>query len=88
MYVPNAFSPNADGVNDVLYVRGRCLANFTFQIFNRWGEKVFETGSQLLGWDGTFNGEPMNTGVFVYRLQGTTINNDPFSMKGNITLIR
>lgn len=88
MYVPNAFSPNLDGVNDVLYVRGKCLANFTFQIFNRWGEKVFETGNQLMGWDGTFNGELMNTGVFVYRLQGTTVSGDSFSMKGNVTLIR
>lgn len=88
MFVPNAFSPNADGVNDVLYVRGKCLANFTFLIFNRWGERVFETSKQELGWDGTFNGEPMNSGVFVYRLQGTTISNEPFSMKGNITLIR
>lgn len=88
MFVPNAFSPNADLVNDVLYVRGKCLANFTFQIFNRWGEKVFESSNQLSGWDGTFNGEPMNTGVFVYRLQGTTLNNEAFNMKGNITLIR
>lgn len=88
MFVPNAFSPNDDGVNDKLYVRGKCLANFTFQIFNRWGEKVFETSNQEIGWDGTFNDEPMNTGVFVFRLQGTTINNDPFSMKGNVTLIR
>lgn len=88
MYVPNAFSPNGDGINDVLYVRGKCLANFTFQIFNRWGEKVFESSDINFGWDGTFNSEPMNTGVFVYRLQGTTYNNDPFSMKGNITLIR
>lgn len=88
MFVPNAFSPNDDGVNDKLYVRGKCLANFTFQIFNRWGEKVFETSRQDVGWDGNFNEEPMNTGVFVFRLQGTTINNEPFDMKGNVTLIR
>lgn len=88
MFVPNAFSPNGDGVNDVLYVRGKCLANFTFQIFNRWGEKVFESSNKDLGWDGTFNSEPLNTGVFVYRLQGTTVNNAPFNLKGNVTLIR
>ncbi len=88
MFVPNAFSPNDDGVNDVLYVRGKCLANFTFQIFNRWGEKVFESSNINFGWDGKYNDEPMNTGVFVYRLQGTTVNNEQFNMKGNITLIR
>ncbi|MGZ3884266.1 MAG: T9SS type B sorting domain-containing protein, partial [Bacteroidia bacterium] len=88
MFVPNAFSPNGDGVNDVLYVRGKCLSNFTFQIFSRWGEKVFETNSQEVGWDGRFNGDMMNTGVFVYRLEGTTVDNQPFNMKGNVTLIR
>jgi gliding motility-associated-like protein len=88
MFVPNAFSPNDDLVNDVLYVRGKCLSNFIFQIFNRWGEKVFESTKQELGWDGTYNDEPMNTGVFVYRLEGTTFDNQPYSMKGNVTLIR
>lgn len=88
MFVPNAFSPNLDGVNDVLYVKGKCLKNLSFMIFNRWGEKVFETNDQKLGWDGTFNGELMNTGVFVYRLEGTTIDGESFSQKGNITLIR
>jgi trimeric autotransporter adhesin len=88
MFVPNAFSPNADGVNDILYVRGRCLKNFTFQIFNRWGEKVFETSDQNSGWDGTYKDEPMNTAVFVYRLEGTTFDELPYRMKGNVTLIR
>lgn len=88
MFVPNAFSPNADGVNDILYVRGKCLKNFTFQIFNRWGEKVFETSDQSFGWDGTYNSEPMNTAVFVYRLEGTTFDEQPYKMKGNVTLIR
>lgn len=88
MFVPNAFSPNLDGVNDVLYVRGKCLKNLTFMIFNRWGEKVFETSDQKLGWDGTFNGELLNTAVFVYRLEGTTFDGNPFSQKGNVTLIR
>lgn len=88
MFVPNAFSPNLDGVNDVLYVKGKCLKNLTFMIFNRWGEKVFETSDQKLGWDGTFNGELMNTAVFVYRLEGTTFDGNPYSQKGNITLIR
>ncbi len=88
MFVPNAFSPNLDGVNDVLYVRGKCLKNLTFMVFNRWGEKVFETSEQKIGWDGTYNGELLNTAVFVYRLEGTTIDGNSFSQKGNITLIR
>jgi gliding motility-associated-like protein len=88
MFVPNAFSPNLDGVNDILYVRGKCLKNLTFMVFNRWGEKVFETSDQKIGWDGTFNGELLNTAVFVYRLEGTTFDGNSFSQKGNVTLIR
>jgi gliding motility-associated-like protein len=88
MFVPNAFSPNGDGHNDVLKVNGICLQNMTFMIFNRWGEKIFETTDQSVGWDGTYKGEQMNTGVYVYRLEGRTFDNKSFSSKGNITLIR
>lgn len=88
MFIPNAFSPNGDGHNDKLYVRGVCLQSLTFMVFDRWGEKVFETNDQNVGWDGTFKGEPMNSGVFVYRLEGRTYNGKAYSLKGNITLIR
>ena len=88
MFVPNAFSPNGDGTNDVLKVRGLCLETMTFMIFSRWGEKVFETADINVGWDGTYHGEKMNTAVFVYRLEGKTFTGKGFSLKGNITLIR
>ena len=88
MFIPSAFSPNGDGVNDILYVRGRCLKNFTFQIFNRWGELVFETSDKNIGWDGTQNGQALNTGVFVYKLEGTTYDNKYYIQKGHITLLR
>ncbi|MEW6772902.1 MAG: gliding motility-associated C-terminal domain-containing protein [Bacteroidota bacterium] len=88
MFIPSAFSPNGDGMNDVLYVRGRCLKNFTLQIFNRWGELVFETSDKNVGWDGTQNGQPLNTAVFVYKLEGTTWDDKQYIQKGNISLIR
>ena len=88
MYVPNAFSPNGDGANDLLYVRGQCLETLTFIVFNRWGQKVFETTDKNIGWDGTFKGDLMNTGVFVYRLEGKDYDGKGYSMKGNVTLIR
>jgi gliding motility-associated-like protein len=88
MFIPNAFSPNNDGVNDILKVRGLCLESMTFMVFNQWGEKVFETADQEVGWDGTYKGELLNTGVFVYRLEGKTHQGKPFSLKGNVTLIR
>ncbi|HRH12693.1 MAG TPA: gliding motility-associated C-terminal domain-containing protein, partial [Bacteroidia bacterium] len=73
---------------DVLKVRGYCLETMTFMIFNKWGEKVFETNDKEQGWDGTYKGDPMNTDVFVYRIEGITFNGKAFSMKGNVTLIR
>lgn len=88
MYVPNAFTPNGDGHNDVLYVRGICLQSLTFMIFDRWGEKVFETADQSVGWDGSYKGQDLNAAVFVYRLEGKTYDGKGFSSKGNITLIR
>ncbi|MBK9284327.1 MAG: gliding motility-associated C-terminal domain-containing protein [Sphingobacteriaceae bacterium] len=87
-FIPNAFSPNNDGANDVLYVRGYCLETMTFMIFNKWGQKVFETNDKEVGWDGTFKGEPLNTDVFVYRVEGITFDGKAFSQKGNVTLIR
>lgn len=88
MFVPNAFSPNNDGVNDILRVRGACLQTLTFMVFNRWGDKVFETNDVTVGWDGTYKGDLMNTGVFVYRLEGKTRDGKGYSSKGNITLVR
>jgi gliding motility-associated-like protein len=87
-FIPNVFSPNDDGLNDVINVHGRCISTFNLQIFDRWGEKVFETSSISDGWDGTYRGQKMNTGVFVYKADGVSIDGQSFSMKGNITLIR
>lgn len=88
MFVPTAFSPNNDGVNDILYARGRCLETLKFQVFSRWGQLVFETTDAKKGWDGFFNGELMNTGVFFYRLEGKGYDRKGYSYKGNVTLIR
>ena len=87
-FVPNVFSPNADGLNDVINVNGFCIYTYNLQIFSRWGEMVFETKDRSISWDGTFKGKPMDTGVFVYRADGITIDGKPFTIKGNITLLR
>lgn len=88
-FVPNAFSPNADGQNDVFYVKANnCVKTFLFIIYDRWGEKVFETTDPTKGWDGTYKGEAINSAVFVYSLDAVTINDEVISKKGNITLIR
>ena len=87
-FIPNVFSPNDDGLNDVINVHGRCISTFNLQIFNRWGEKVFETSTLENSWDGTFRGKKLDTGVFVYKADGVSLDGQSFKMKGNITLIR
>jgi len=88
VFVPNAFSPNGDLVNDIEYVHGNCLKDLDFVIYDRWGEKVFESTDLSKGWDGKFKGELMNPGVFVYYLTGTTFKGDAVKMQGNITLFK
>jgi len=88
VFVPNVFSPNGDGFNDVLRVRGKGIEDLQFIVFNRWGEKVFETTDINSGWDGTFKGEPMNLSVFVYVLKGKYKNGKLIDERGNVTLMR
>ncbi|HCQ30470.1 MAG TPA: hypothetical protein DIU39_09300 [Flavobacteriales bacterium] len=86
--VPNAFSPNNDGNNDILYVKGNGIETLLFIVYNRYGQKVFETTDITQGWDGTFKGKPENEGVFVYYLEVTFKDFSSQKLKGNITLIR
>jgi len=88
IWVPNIFSPNGDGSNDILFVRGKGIQSVLFFIYDRWGEKVFETTDINLGWDGTFNGEPMNKAVFVYYVEATFMDGSKATKKGDVTLIR
>jgi gliding motility-associated-like protein len=88
IFVPNAFTPNGDGTNDVLYVYSLYADELYFAIYNRWGEKVFETTDMNRGWDGTFKGRESDPGVFDYYLEVRCYNQKVFRKKGNITLIR
>ena len=88
IFVPNAFTPNNDGKNDNLYVRGRELNNIYFAIFNRWGEKVFESNRLDYGWDGTFKGELVKPDVFDYYLEYDCDGVNTKFLKGNVTVIR
>lgn len=88
VFIPNAFTPNDDGNNDVVYVRGDNIEIMTFRIFDRWGEMVFESNDQNVGWDGTFRGKQLNPDVYVYYLDVTCVGGDEELIKGNITIIR
>lgn len=88
IFVPNTFTPNGDGFNDVMYARGHKLATIYFAIYNRWGELVFETSDIKTGWDGTYKGKPADVGVFGYYVKARCFNEKETFKKGNITLIR
>lgn len=88
VFVPSAFSPNDDGENDILCVYSDCMESMTFTLFNRWGEKVYQTNNMSVCWDGTWNGKPLNSAVFVYTLDGYLINGELIEQKGNVSLIR
>ncbi|MFN8276444.1 MAG: gliding motility-associated C-terminal domain-containing protein [Chitinophagales bacterium] len=90
IYVPNAFTPNNDGSNDGYRIYGHCFRLNVLQIFNRWGEKVWETHDMEQAWNGYYQGELQPPGVFVYLLNYTTNQShaETHEMKGSITLIR
>ena len=88
VFVPNAFSPNASSKNDTQCVYGDCIKFMLFTIYDRWGNKVFETSDQKTCWDGLHNGQPLNAGVFVYHLSATLSNGETVEKQGNITLVR
>ncbi len=88
IFVPNTFTPNADGKNEKLYVRGLNLTNVHLSIYNRWGQLVFETTSQNEGWDGTFKDMKVDPDVFVYYLEATCAGGEEYFEKGNVTVIR
>lgn len=93
-YVPNAFSPNDDGENDMLEIicsDVSCIKSYRMVIYNRWGEKVFDSENINEDWNGKHNGKIENTGVFVYYLKYELPDNfDPSTLikKGNISLVR
>jgi gliding motility-associated-like protein len=88
IYVPSAFTPNNDGINDVFkpYL-GRNFTLLNFSIYNRWGEKIFTTGNSN-GWDGTTGGRSQNTGVYIWILSAKDNHGNPINKKGTVTLIR
>ncbi len=88
VYVPNAFSPNGDLENDVLYVRSAIATKILFRIFDRWGELVFETTDQAIGWDGTFRDKLLKPDTYDYYLEATCVQGEQKIIKGNVTLIR
>ncbi len=87
--VPTAFTPNGDGKNDVVFVKGWGIKNLLeFSIYNRWGEQVFTTDDIHVGWDGTFKGKPQNIDTYVYYAKGELYSGKEVEKKGTINLFR
>lgn len=94
LFVPNTFSPDGNGVNEVFYPRGKGLLRIkAFRVFNRWGEMVFErtnfsANDAASGWDGTFKGKKLSPDVFIYTCDVICENNEILQYKGDVTLLR
>jgi len=69
IFIPNTFTPNHDGLNDVFTISGKGFQHFRLTIYNRWGEQLFESEDVNRGWDGTYNGEMVAEGVYVYIIE-------------------
>ena len=87
--VPTAFTPNGDGINDIIYVRGWGLKQLLeFKIFNRWGQCVFETDDLQQGWDGTFKGKKQDSDTYAYTVKAITYGGKVLTKNGLFNLLR
>jgi gliding motility-associated-like protein len=88
-FIPTGFTPNGDGRNDVFGPMGlKYQKLIEFMVFNRWGQMVFSANSDRQMWDGTFNGQPLDAGVYFYTITVNRANGEKVSYKGDVTLIR
>ena len=94
VFLPNLFSPNSDGVNDIFYPRGTGLYKIkTLKVFNRWGETVFAKSSfnandPSAGWDGNYKGTKLNADTFIFIMDLICDNNSVLTLNGNVALVR
>jgi gliding motility-associated-like protein len=88
IFIPSAFSPNGDGLNDLFRITSDIVESLTLSVYDRWGEKVFESHDPGNGWDGTFNGRNLGNDVFGYILKVVCRGGEQFVRQGNVTLVR
>jgi len=89
LLIPTGFSPNGDGENDVFRVLNKNLAKLDLAVFDRWGNKLYETTDWTVGWDGTYKGMKQEIGVYVWECSYQFIGESTLkSAKGNVTLLR
>ena len=89
LYAPNAFSPDSDGINDFFKISGQGILDFQIEIYNRWGQMVYKSDDLSKGWNGTFKGENLPTGSYVYKIKTIKNGNGEELVKtGTVALVR
>ena len=88
LFVPNAFSPNEDGINDLFMPVGIFIKDYNMQIYNRWGEKIFESNDIHQGWDGKYKNDYCPAGVYVYQIVVRTAEGKNKKVTGSVHLLR
>lgn len=88
IFIPNAFSPNRDGKNDVFKVYGSSIQEVEIRIYTQWGKLICDTKNNTNGWDGSYLGKPQPIGIYMYAIKIRLDNEDSFIRKGSINLIR
>jgi len=88
LYIPNAFSPNGDGKNDIFQVYGTNVKSVTIWVYNQWGSLMLQTTNNAAGWDGTYKGTPQPVGVYVYYVEAIMNDSQKVTKKGTVTLLR
>ena len=88
LYVPNAFTPNGDGLNDVFMPVGSGISDYQLLIYNRWGEKLFESASLLVGWDGLYKGEAAKMDTYNWKITAKNSGGEIKNLAGHVSLLK
>jgi gliding motility-associated-like protein len=87
IYIPNSFTPNGDGLNDTFGVYGEAIQGFRIQVFNRWGQMIFESTDVNLRWNGIYDGQQVPQGSYVYRVVASGITGKTTTRDGTVSVI-
>ncbi|MGD1894579.1 MAG: gliding motility-associated C-terminal domain-containing protein, partial [Cyclobacteriaceae bacterium] len=87
VFLPNAFTPNGDGLNDVFLYKAALVESVIFEVYNRWGELIFRTNQLDVGWDGTYNGVLASQGTYLYKIDVTDQLGNRFTQQGKVVLL-
>ena len=87
IYIPNSFTPNGDGLNDTFGAFGEAIQDYRMLVYNRWGQKIFESSNYNQRWDGTYDGTKVPEGSYVYKLEAKGISGNTTKKDGTVHLI-